>query len=54
MKEQTIKINKFIEKKCGNILRKDAVPLIANKFKIEYDEALEQYNKWREKFMLSN
>lgn len=54
MNEQKIKINEFIEKYCENEIRRNAIPMIARKFKIEYEDALKEYNRWRKRYMMAN
>ncbi len=54
MKEQKVKINNFIEKNCVNNLRKDAVSMIVSEFKVEYKDALKEYNIWRKRYMMVN
>lgn len=54
MNEQKIIINNFIENNCVNNLRKDAVSMIVSKFKIEYKDALKEYNRWRKRYMMAN
>lgn len=54
MQEQEIKIDKFIENNCVNDLRKDAVSMIVSEFKVEYKDALKEYNRWRKRYMMVN
>lgn len=54
MNEQKIKINEFIEKYCENEIRRNAIPMIARQFKIKYEDALKEYNRWRKRYMMAN
>lgn len=54
MNLQKKKINNFIEKNCVNEVRRDAVSMIVSKFKIEYKDALQEYNRWRKRYMIAN